>query len=180
MKSDENRSDLHILLICSMWLYSLKNRFNIGSQTRHSRRLSGLLKPQTDGTGPPGVNDDGLTLYDNRVLWFLKVCLLLTLRSQKRRMKLDHRTDRQTDVKDCWHYRSAKIQGLWPFPRNWFIWEKKRKRTKQEQIRTLRFTLELPWDMTCDNVLWRHVLCHKLEFFPTWFNLHTQICVANC
>ena len=61
-----------------------------------------------------------------------------------------------------------------------YMAKKKRKRTKQEQIRTLRFTLELPCHMTCESVSGRHVLCRKLEFFPTWFNLPTQICVANC
>ena len=72
--------------------------YRFANNSRHSRRLSRLLKPQTDGTGRPGFNDDGLTLYDNsRVLWFLKVCLLLTFKSQKRKMKRYHWTDRQTD-----------------------------------------------------------------------------------
>ena len=70
--------------------------YGFANNSRHSRRLSRLLKPQTDGTGPPGVNDNGLTLYDiSRVLWFPKVCLLLTFRSQKRKMKLYHWTDRR-------------------------------------------------------------------------------------
>ena len=72
------------------------NSYRFANNSRHSKRLSRLQKPQTDGTEPPGVNDNGLTLYDNRVLWFLKVCLLLTFRSQKRKMKLYHWTDRQT------------------------------------------------------------------------------------
>ena len=102
VKCDENRSNLHTLLICSKWLYSLKNQmrdfssYRFANNSRHSKRLSRLLKPQTDGTGPPGVNDNGLTLYDiTRVLWFPKVCLLLTFRSQKRKMKLYHWTDRR-------------------------------------------------------------------------------------
>ena len=49
--------------------------------------------------------------------------------------------DRQTDVKDCWHYRSAKYRAYGHFQGTGLYDEKKRKRTKQEQIRTLRTTL---------------------------------------
>ena len=48
-------------------------------------------------------------------------------KAENETLPLDRQTNRQTDVKDCWHYRSAKIQDLRLFPRNWFIWRKKKK-----------------------------------------------------
>ena len=65
-KSDENRSYLYTLQIHSKWMYSSQNHMrDFSSQrlvdnSRHARRLCGLLKPQTYGTtGPSGVNDGG-------------------------------------------------------------------------------------------------------------------------
>ena len=111
--------------------------YGFANNSRHSRRLSRLLKPQTDGTGPPGVNDNGLTLYDiSRVLWFPKVCLLLTFRSQKRKMKLYHWTDRR---KRLLALSICKNTGLMAISKELvYMAKKKRKRTEQEQIRTLR------------------------------------------
>ena len=66
VKFVENWSNPYTLQICSKWLYSSQNQMPDFSSKRfannlcYARRLSCLLKPQTNGTvGPPCVKDKG-------------------------------------------------------------------------------------------------------------------------
>ena len=143
--------------------------YGFANNSRHSRRLSRLLKPQTDGTGPPGVNDNGLTLYDiSRVLWFLKVCLLLTFRSQKRKMKLYHWTDRR---KRLLALSICKNTGLMAISKELvYMAKKKENGPSRNRLERSDFSFQLILGRPGFNLFrWQHVRaeCMMRQFLKT-------------
>ena len=82
-KFDENLSNPYTFHICSKWLYSSQNQ-DVSSQrfannSCHARRLSRLLKPQTNRiTGSPEINDGSRFLgksnpLQTRVFFFTSI-----------------------------------------------------------------------------------------------------------